>query len=386
MKIIITDEGIKTIKNLSFTLNKEKKEKIKEDLKIKKNKSQTPKISRNKNKLLTIPKLNIFKNKNFKPINVPIPINTITLKIPNSKSKKKPLIPYPKKNKSIEKGKIKEKLIPFYSVPINYLKKKSTNIKLKRKKLLLPKDQKMKYDISLGGKNLILDEKELLMNPELQIDFSIGLNCKYSMKDIFGKKGIDNLKNKFEKNKNDILIKRNLSFSNIRDDYNKKKLDSIRNFENLMNKKVISIRKAPLLNYLYEKKDEINPIIIKNIINKNKDNIDKLNKVCLKKLDEKDDFKYIQNVIKEKINAKKYKEIVSFDDNCEELKKKIKGFKELLEKYPTIKKKRVDYFGEDYYEYKHKYWKKFHIHKLEHKSLTRQELKELQYFDDSFAD
>ena len=386
MRIIITDEGIKTIKDLSFTINKEKKEKIKEDLKRKINKSQTPKISRNKNKLLTIPKLNISQNKNFKPINVPIPINTITLKIPNSKSKKKPLIPYPKKNKSIEKGKIKEKLIPFYSVPINYLKKKSTNIKLKRKKLLLPKDQKMKYDISLGGKNLILDEKELLMNPELQIDFSIGLNCKYSMKDIFGKKGIDNLKNKFEKNKNDILIKRNLSFSNIRDDYNKKKLDSIRNFENLMNKKVISIRKAPLLNYLYEKKDEINPIIIKNIINKNKDNIDKLNKVCLKKLDEKDDFKYIQNVIKEKINAKKYKEIVSFDDNCEELKKKIKGFKELLEKYPTVKKKRVDYFGEDYYEYKHKYWKKFHIHKLEHKSLTRQELKELQYFDDSFAD
>ena len=386
MRIIITDEGIKTIKDLSFTINKEKKEKIKEDLKIKINKSQTPKISRNKNKLLTIPKLNISQNKNFKPINVPIPINTITLKIPNSKSKKKPLIPYPKKNKSIEKGKIKEKLIPFYSVPINYLKKKSTNIKLKRKKLLLPKDQKMKYDISLGGKNLILDEKELLMNPELQIDFSIGLNCKYSMEDIFGQKGIDNLKKKFEKSKNDILVKRNLSFSNIRDDYNKKKLDSIRNFENLMNKKVISIRKAPLLNYLYEKKDEINPIIIKNIINKNKDNIDKLNKVCLKKLDEKDDFKYIQNVIKEKINAKKYKEIVSFDDNCEELKKKIKGFKELLEKYPTVKKKRVDYFGEDYYEYKHKYWKKFHIHKLEHKSLTRQELKELQYFDDSFAD
>ena len=97
MRIIITDEGIKTIQNLSFTINKEKKELIKNDLIIKKNKSQTPKISRKKNKLLTIPKLNIFQNKNFKPINVPIPINTITLKIPNSKSKKKPLIPYPKK-------------------------------------------------------------------------------------------------------------------------------------------------------------------------------------------------------------------------------------------------------------------------------------------------
>ena len=386
MKIIITDEGIKTIKNLSFTLNKEKKEKIKEDLKIKKNKSQTPKISRNKNKLLTIPKLNIFKNKNFKPINVPIPINTITLKIPNSKSKKKPLIPYPKKNKSMEKRKKKEKLIPFYSVPINYLRKKSTNIKLKRKKLLLPKEQKMKYDISVGGKNLLLDEKELLINPELQIDFSIGLNCKYSMEDIFGQKGIDNLKKKFEKSKNDILVKRNLSFSNIRDDYNKKKLDSIRNFEKLMKKKVIPIRKAPLLNYLYEKKDEINPIIIKNILNKNQEGLDKLNKICLKKLDEKNDFKYIQNVIKEKINAKKYNETVTFDENCEELKKKIKSFKELLNKYPQVTKKRADYFGEDYYEYKHKYWKKFHIHKLEHKSLTRQELKELQYFDDSFAD
>ena len=81
MRIIITDEGIKTIKDLSFTINKEKKEKIKEDLKIKINKSQTPKISRNKNKLLTIPKLNISQNKNFKPINLPIPINTITLKI-----------------------------------------------------------------------------------------------------------------------------------------------------------------------------------------------------------------------------------------------------------------------------------------------------------------
>ena len=384
MRIIITDEGIKTIQNLSFTINKEKKELIKNDLIIKKNKSQTPKISRKKNKLLTIPKLNIFQNKNFKPINVPIPINSISLKIPYSKSKKKSLIPYPKNNKLIENK--NETIIPFYSVPINYLKKKSTNIKLKRKKLILPKDQKMKYDISIGGKNLIIDEKELLINPEMQTDFSIGLNCKYSMKDIFGEKGINNLKKKFEKNKNDILIKRNFSFSNIRDDYNKRKLDSIRNFDKLMNKKIISIRKAPLLNYLYEKKNEINPLIIKNITNKNENNIDKLNKLCLKKLDEKDDFKYIQNVIKEKINAKKYKEIVSFDDNCEELKKKIKGFKELLEKYPTIKKKRVDYFGEDYYEYKHKYWKKFHIYKLEHKSLTKQELKELEYIDDSFAD
>ena len=384
MRIIITDEGIKTIQNLSFTINKEKKELIKNDLIIKKNKSQTPKISRKKNKLLTIPKLNIFQNKNFKPINVPIPINSISLKIPYSKSKKKSLIPYPKNNKLIENK--NETIIPFYSVPINYLKKKSTNIKLKRKKLILPKDQKMKYDISIGGKNLIIDEKELLINPEMQTDFSIGLNCKYSMKDIFGEKGINNLKKKFEKNKNDILIKRNFSFSNIRDDYNKRKLDSIRNFDKLMNKKIISIRKAPLLNYLYEKKNEINPLIIKNITNKNENNIDKLNKLCLKKLDEKDDFKYIQNVIKEKINAKKYKEIVSFDDNCEELKKKIKGFKELLEKYPTVKKKRVDYFGEDYYEYKHKYWKKFHIYKLEHKSLTKQELKELEYIDDSFAD
>ena len=80
------------------------------------------------------------------------------------------------------------------------------------------------------------------------------------------------------------------------------------------------------------------------------------------------------------------KEILSFDENCDELKKKIKGFKELLKKYPTIKKKKIDYFGEDYYEYKHKYWKKFHIYKLEHKSLTKQELKELEYIDDSFAD
>ena len=62
MRIIITDEGIKTIQNLSFTINKEKKELIKNDLIIKKNKSQTPKISRKKNKLLTIPKLNIFQN------------------------------------------------------------------------------------------------------------------------------------------------------------------------------------------------------------------------------------------------------------------------------------------------------------------------------------
>ena len=384
MRIIITDEGIKTIQNLSFTINKEKKELIKNDLLIKKNKSQTPKISRKKNKLLTIPKLNIFQNKNFKPINVPIPINSISLKIPYSKSKKKSLIPYPKNNKLIENK--NETIIPFYSVPINYLKKKSTNIKLKRKKLILPKDQKMKYDISIGGKNLIIDEKELLINPEMQTDFSIGLNCKYSMKDIFGEKGINNLKKKFEKNKNDILIKRNFSFSNIRDDYNKKKLDSIRNFENLMNKKIIPIRKAPLLNYLYEKKNEINPLIIKNITNKNENNIDKLNKLCLKKLDEKDDFKYIQNVIKEKINAKKHKEILSFDENCEKLKKKIKSFKELLNKYPQVTKKRADYFGEDYYEYKHKYWKKFHIYKLEHKSLTKQELKELEYIDDSFAD
>jgi hypothetical protein len=384
MRIIITDEGIKTIQNLSFTINKEKKELIKNDLIIKKNKSQTPKISRKKNKLLTIPKLNIFQNKNFKPINVPIPINSISLKIPYSKSKKKSLIPYPKNNKLIENK--NETIIPFYSVPINYLKKKSTNIKLKRKKLILPKDQKMKYDISIGGKNLIIDEKELLINPEMQTDFSIGLNCKYSMKDIFGEKGINNLKKKFEKNKNDILIKRNFSFSNIRDDYNKRKLDSIRNFDKLMNKKIISIRKAPLLNYLYEKKNEINPLIIKNITNKNENNIDKLNKLCIKKLDEKDDFKYIKNVIKEKINEKKHKEILSFDENCDELKKKIKGFKELLKKYPTIKKKKIDYFGEDYYEYKHKYWKKFHIYKLEHKSLTKQELKELEYIDDSFAD
>ena len=44
MRIIITDEGIKTIQNLSFTINKEKKELIKNDLIIKKNKSKTPKI------------------------------------------------------------------------------------------------------------------------------------------------------------------------------------------------------------------------------------------------------------------------------------------------------------------------------------------------------
>ena len=244
----------------------------------------------------------------------------------------------------------------------------------------------MKYDISIGEKNLILEEQELIINPLIQDDFLIGLNRKYSMKDIIGQKGVKTLKEKFEKNKHDILIKRNLSFSNIRDDTKIKNIDSIRNFENLMNKKIIPIRKAPLLNYLYEKKDVINPITVKNILNRNPENLEKLNKICRKKLSEKEDYKYIKNVIKEKINARKYKDILFFKEKCELIEKKVNNFNELLKKYPPIRKNRTDYFGEDYYEYKHKYWKKFHIQKLEHKSLTKQEMKELEYMDDSFAD
>ena len=384
MRIIVTEEGISIIKNLSFTINKEKKDKEKKQKEIKKNKSQVQ-ISRTNENLLTIPKLNIFQNINFKPVNVPLPINTISLKIPESKKKKKNSIPFPKKSVFIKEKK-KKRIIPFYSVSINYLKKKSKNIQLKRKKLILPKEQKMKYDISIGEKNLILEEQELIINPLIQDDFLIGLNRKYSMKDIIGQKGVKTLKEKFEKNKHDILIKRNLSFSNIRDDTKIKNIDSIRNFENLMNKKIIPIRKAPLLNYLYEKKDVINPITVKNILNRNPENLEKLNKICRKKLSEKEDYKYIKNVIKEKINARKYKDILFFKEKCELIEKKVNNFNELLKKYPPIRKNRTDYFGEDYYEYKHKYWKKFHIQKLEHKSLTKQEMKELEYMDDSFAD
>ena len=93
MRIIVTEEGISIIKNLSFTINKEKKDKEKKQKEIKKNKSQVQ-ISRTNENLLTIPKLNIFQNINFKPVNVPLPINTISLKIPenflkNTKKKKK---------------------------------------------------------------------------------------------------------------------------------------------------------------------------------------------------------------------------------------------------------------------------------------------------------
>lgn len=88
MRIIVTEEGISTIKNLSLTINEERKDKEKKKKELKRNKSQVQIIRTNK-KLLTIPKLNIFQNINFKPVNVPIPINTISLKIPDSKSKKK---------------------------------------------------------------------------------------------------------------------------------------------------------------------------------------------------------------------------------------------------------------------------------------------------------
>ena len=96
MRIIVTEEGISIIKNLSFTINKEKKDKEKKQKEIKKNKSQVQ-ISRTNENLLTIPKLNIFQNINFKPVNVPLPINTISLKIPESKKKKKIVFLFQKK-------------------------------------------------------------------------------------------------------------------------------------------------------------------------------------------------------------------------------------------------------------------------------------------------
>ena len=85
MRIIVTEEGISIIKNLSFTINKEKKDKEKKQKELKKNKSQVQ-ISRTNEKLLTIPKLNIFQNINFKPVNVPLPINT------KKKKKKKKIV------------------------------------------------------------------------------------------------------------------------------------------------------------------------------------------------------------------------------------------------------------------------------------------------------
>ena len=163
--------------------------------------------------------------------------------------------------------------------------------------------------------------------------------------------------------------------NNFRSSYSSKtdleKLDDILSFPK------INSTKVGLIKYLNQSK-LINPITLKNLIHSNPIQINKMNKIAQLIIDEEQRQKLHENIIQNKLKNQKKEESIYINNEMNNIKEQMTGFKERLDKYQKKFKER-DRYKDIFKDIVIHYWNKYDYDKLNKKGSPKNKYKNSFY-------
>ena len=197
----------------------------------------------------------------------------------------------------------------------------------------------------------------------------------FSFNEIIPNNVVNRMKIKLIKDKKmkDKLSK--IDENNFRSSYSSKtdleKLDDILSFPK------INSTKVGLIKYLNQSK-LINPITLKNLIHSNPIQINKMNKIAQLIIDEEQRQKLHENIIQNKLKNQKKEESIYINNEMNNIKEQMTGFKERLDKYQKKFKER-DRYKDIFKDIVIHYWNKYDYDKLNKKGSPKNKYKNSFY-------
>ena len=233
------------------------------------------------------------------------------------------------------------------------------------------------YNIKL--KSNIISETNKIPSSIISNNSSDTLNNNnikiFSFNEIISNNTVNRMKIKLinDKKMKDKLSK--IDENNFRSSYSIKtdleKLDDILSFPK------INSTKVGLIKYLNQSKF-INPTTLKNLLHSNPLKINKMNKIAQILINEEQRQKLHKNIIQNKLKNQKKEESIYINNEMNNIKEQMTGFKERLDKYQKKFKER-DRYKDIFKDIVIHYWNKYDYDKLNKKGSPKNKYKNSFY-------
>jgi hypothetical protein len=231
------------------------------------------------------------------------------------------------------------------------------NIILQPLKLNLSKKQKLLYDIgdkyekNNNNNNKIIKQSNYYLS-SLNHNKSFTFKSNYSLGEIVNKKIFKKLKNEIETKEKNSSIDKLVDHTSLRkEDKFKDMYDEIEEAK----KKEINVENYNLIYYLINK-NSISRKYLKNLSDYNDIRINRLNKICKIIDDRKNEEKTLNNILKEKMKARKINDSCSLFTKLNKIKNNIENANEKFNSIKPLNKKLI--FNNIHNRFVSKYWER----------------------------